>query len=443
MGESLAQESHNDFNPVGQAPAKSYRLERLFKRLLKCAMIILMFSYIDTGLTSSPTLLLAHLFIILLLPVLLWKHRVVPKPILLLTILFFSIGLVEIFLGNNTFSLLVKTLSGIFFLALFSFYVIREFDYDIRELFRIYVTGALITCYIFLFQYLSVQIGFTYGYKMSYLGVHYNLSKDGSIDPAALLPEPSALAVLLPALFISLYNLLRKERHFLNVLNSIIVIVVILISSSSTVYMGLIVCLIMLMISMRAFTIFVTSLVLGVAAFLILYSTSEKFKLRLDDSIEVFINKNVTEESLKEYNGSTLALYNHMLITTDNFMHNPVFGGGIGSHEIAFRKYSQFDERMWWYDLNHNDANSMFLRLVSETGLFGICLLLFFMLRFNLKKARVENLEYWLINKGIIAFLIIALLRTGNYMSWGFPFFLILYYYNGKMNKIRPKKVAS
>jgi hypothetical protein len=116
-----------------------------------------------------------------------------------------------------------------------------------------------------------------------------------------------------------------------------------------------------------------------------------------------------------------------------NLENNYLFGSGLGSHEIAFKKYNLTAQLGGNYQFNAADANSTFLRTLSEVGLIGIGFLLFFMFNFYISKPRVGDVmqeEYWLISNAIFIVIFLQYLRQGNYSLAGFFFFCWMYYYN-------------
>ena len=82
------------------------------------------------------------------------------------------------------------------------------------------------------------------------------------------------------------------------------------------------------------------------------------------------------------------------------------------------------------------DANSLFIRLMSETGILGLSLFFIFMFKFLLLKKGYEYpdiRDYLLINQGIFILFVVRLLRTGNYFGNGFFLFFFIYYLSHKI----------
>src|SRR5690606_15897113 len=129
-----------------------------------------------------------------------------------------------------------------------------------------------------------------------------------------------------------------------------------------------------------------------------------------------------------KYHGSSVILYNNFHIAVENFKRNPIFGTGLGSHPTAFDKYSLTKNvSTAGFDLNKQDANAMFNRLLSETGLFGLGLFIFFILFRFVRKDRSEN-KLWIISSACLVVILINMGRQGHYFLAGFPFYFWMFY---------------
>ena len=134
--------------------------------------------------------------------------------------------------------------------------------------------------------------------------------------------------------------------------------------------------------------------------FFIAYNNTKEFKERVDGINELFfenildndISKTETKSGkvkrirnfLKRVHGSSFVFYNNYNAAKQNFKENPLFGTGLGSHEFAYEKYNLSEKIGGIYQFNTTDANSMFLRVVSEAGLIGILFLILFVLLIDL-----------------------------------------------------------
>jgi hypothetical protein len=405
------------------------------KWLIKASFFIAVFTAIDTKLLLNPTLWLHYIPMLILLPIFLYKYGTVPLNFLLFGFIFLLVGFIEVQLGNNTFPLLFKVLFGLLFNFVFFHYLLKYFHFNVHIIFSYYIKGAIFISVVLILQVLFYKLGFKPGYDFSYIGVPQHYEWDGSIAPGAFFTEPFVFAtVVSPALFIAIHNLVKFQKNFMSYTSCIIVITAVILATSSVGYFAFFLCIIMIIINYRAILILFSSIIFGIGCFLFIYTTSEKFRVRFDDSVEVFIKNNVTNKTLT-YNVSTMTLYNNMLIATDNFRDHPLTGTGLGSHFLAHAHYGQFDDKLYWPLLNKEDANSLFLRLLSETGLLGLGLMATFIFRFLVTRNRAAQKENWLISNGLLVLILVSLMRQGNYMLFGLPLFILCYYYIAKENR--------
>lgn len=159
-----------------------------------------------------------------------------------------------------------------------------------------------------------------------------------------------------------------------------------------------------------------------------LYSNVNEFKDRYDGIVQLFSGE---EFKLGKTHGSSFILYNNAIVTIENLKSNLLFGGGIGSHPVAFNKYSIAKNwKVKGFNNNSADASSMMLRLLSETGLTGSLLFIIFIFKCYVRYNPEYSSYNWLISNAILVLIILNLLRQGNYILLGFPFFVLLYYYN-------------
>ena len=111
-------------------------------------------------------------------------------------------------------------------------------------------------------------------------------------------------------------------------------------------------------------------------------------------------------------------------------------GTGLGSHVVATEKYSILgDTTAFAYsEQNAPDASSMFLRIASELGLFGIILTLYF-LRAHYFKTNIQDhwgLLFKLISAAFLVTILLQLFRQGNFILNGFPFYVYGYHFAWK-----------
>jgi O-antigen ligase len=162
-------------------------------------------------------------------------------------------------------------------------------------------------------------------------------------------------------------------------------------------------------------------------------------KWKISDSIEYLTGK----RELDKVNLSTYATFSNSLVAYYSFRDNPIFGHGLGSHEISYFRYV-INEKIvplcgQGSPLNYNDAASLFSRLISETGLFGILAFFVFVFKFSIPKSRDRTGYLWIISGAALTMFFSKLLRMGHYFADGFFFFLWLYYFSKKTSENVPE----
>ena len=139
-------------------------------------------------------------------------------------------------------------------------------------------------------------------------------------------------------------------------------------------------------------------------------------------------------------NTSSFALYSNFIIAKAAFNEYPLTGTGLGTHEANYKKYfSKFFDKDFvirYGVFNTADANSLFVRLLSETGLMGLGLFFTFLFKNALwRKGYNDNelRDYTLINQSIFIWFLVRLIRTGNYFGNGFFLFFFIYFITKKI----------
>jgi hypothetical protein len=157
-------------------------------------------------------------------------------------------------------------------------------------------------------------------------------------------------------------------------------------------------------------------------------SLQEKMVERLTSSMNAFLVK----KKYYTYSLSTFTIATNAIVAINNFFRHPLLGGGIGSHPLAHKLYAP--DYGPASKLNADDAASLLLRLLSETGVVGTLVFIIGVLNIQLrayKAIRVveeRNMADWSIALGIWlssgGLFIIYLLRNGFYYDSMFWFML-------------------
>jgi hypothetical protein len=353
----------------------------------------------------------------------------------------FVIGLIYVQLGLNSLDQLLKVCLG-FMLSMSLFEIIvGRFRFNILDLFNFYVKSAFWVSLIGFIQVLSFRIGFGVGYNFGWLFNKWAviLAEDGTIRMNSLFSEPSYFASsIAPCFFIAVYNIINfRNPKFLTLTQSVVVITTYPFTQSGVAMFGIVLTIFLMMLN-SGFIRF--GFILGPILFFSIqygYQNNAEFRRRFDSTFEIYNTGNIYSYDI---HGSSFILYNHTHIATENFKENPLFGTGLGSHENAFNRFSLTNfEGVVDLEFNKSDANSMALRIMSETGLFGMIIFGLFIISNAVFKIGSIRDEYWLVSNACLLIILLQLLRQGNYFYCGFPFFIWVYYYTKKANQLDKK----
>jgi len=334
--------------------------------------------------------------------------------------------------GSNSGFLLLKQVIGIGMSSFVFYLLVKANKYDVRKLFKVYLNLAFIVGLIGLFQQCSYLLNFEPGYDYSYIFLSWKFvtTKTVFLRVNSIMPEPAAFSIsMMPAFFTAIVSISGPANKFLTKPKSLVIICSVFLSFSTVGYIGVVFSILLLFYNLqRKRDLILCGLLTPVFA-LIAYQTVGDIRMRVDDSIGILTGS----KSMKEVNLSTLTLYTNAHITYQSFKNNPVFGSGLGSRQIV---YDTYVERILWNPkfkyLNIKDGNSLFLRLVSEVGLFGLIFVFYFIYKFHLPKKRSPDWSLWVINNSILALLTVKMLRSGHYFNYGLMFFIWLYYFTNK-----------
>ncbi len=396
-------------------------------------------------------LYLSYIPILILLPIFIIRYKFYT-PSLYILIPLLLVGVFNVFVDNNTFSKFLKLYINLSVNLIFYQYVIQYYNYDIKLIIKKYLTASYIACAIGLFQLVSYWIGFKLGYDYRILfGLNkWSLNFGGlGLRINSFFSEPSSLGIAIaPAFFISLYQLLIRKAEFISLKKCLIIVTCYCLSFSSLAFFGIFLSIILITLNFGAVRYFLFAIPLSVFLFFIAYNNATEFKVRVDGIEELFIG-NILDEAkigenkrtkikriqsfLQRVHGSSFVFYNNYYITKQNFMKNPLFGTGIGSHEFAYEKYTLNKLIGGIYKFNAGDANSLFLRAASEIGLLGVIFLVLFVFKYFVSHdllGNEPNNTYWVISNSLLVLILLTYLRQGNYTYNGFFFYCWMYFYN-------------
>lgn len=365
-----------------------------------------------------------------------------PQNVIVILIALGVVGWINVAIGSNSSFSFIKIWGGFILNLMFYYYVLRYYNFNLTQLFAIYLKVSFFIALIGFVQVAAKIVGFGPGYNFQWL-----FNKWGSIEGGfvgvrvnSIYSEPATLGTsMAPAAYVAINNLLHKKEFVLTKLQSAAIAMVYLLSASSVAFVGLLVIFFLVTDSIKL-RYFLIGLGLSIGGGITLYQQSPEFRYRVDTSIALWVYQDYRIENT---NSSSFVLYNNANVSYEAFLEAPLFGTGLGSYEQAFEKHT-LTTKVLNYDFEFNtaDGNSLFFRTVVETGLVGVFLILLVLFRgFIPKKDEIEELHvHRLISQGIFVMILLYLLRQGNYFLNGFFLFCLIYYFNWK--QYTTKKLA-
>jgi hypothetical protein len=257
--------------------------------------------------------------------------------------------------------------------------------------------------------------------------------------------EPSFYAyTFTPIAFVSLYNLFSNSSLYFGKKWSLLFIAGYLMTISSIAYLGFIVMIVFIYFRNLTklkivFSFLIVLAIISIAS--AAYNYLEDVKIRVDDTYDGIVNGIIDNGKFRQVNLSTYALLANAYVTRKSLENHLLIGNGLGTHEISFYKYLPSDA-IQYSDLQSKDAASLALRLLSETGIIGFCLFLFFLKMNRIKwfdKFSLDEQRLWVINSGIFFMILLFLLRSGDYTFHGRILFILIFYLSHKQIKTLAK----
>ena len=395
---------------------------------------------------------LFYLVVLALLPIFLVKYNFkIPAKILILYLVLFLVGMAMVIKGHNKFGLFMKSYTSFCFFYVYYFLLLKYMNYDFERIFRVYYKGALIVASIGIIQFISYLADFKPGHDFTWL-----LNKWGDMNELfainSIMPEPSHLAqVMGPAMFLSLYTLLKKPIWGIYRWQAILIIIVYLLSGSSTGYAGVLFAFILIFFQKIKLGRLLWGGTLLVIVFVGFYQVFPKFRVRVNGFVAIYATANPGMHQFMQSEGSSFVLYNNLYIAMKAFSQSPLTGAGIGSHPYSFDKYSltkngpyqEILRAAFGLNVNRMDASSLLNRLASETGIMGLGFAFWFLYAFFIRRKKAHSIDLWLVNRASLLIIFLFLLRQGHYFLYGFPFFVWMYYYSHRINAQQYKASSS
>lgn len=373
-----------------------------------------------------------YIFYIVLIPRYYLKYGI-PKNLLLIFSLLLFIGVYFTITGDNELGFFLKVLLGAFFAYLLMYYIVIKEVYNSKKLFKVYLKFAFFTALFGIIQVVVYNLGIDTGKGPFWFFGTLSLFPGGlfGFRVNVFFGEPTYYAMSMSgALFVAIHDLIyaNKAFYFKRFAASVVILGVYL-SFSGTIVGSFAFIFILLALNYGVIRYLLIASPIALMLFIQLITTSNDLESRYDGTLSLFLDAPTKSFNVYKYHGSSVILYDHLFVAVQNFINHPLFGTGIGSHEIAYDKYSLIKNHIiYQYRPNVKDASSMFNRLLSETGLFGIGLFIFLIVSAFIKKRSTKDDKLWIISAACLVVIMINMARQGHYFLNGFPFYVWMYY---------------
>ncbi len=346
----------------------------------------------------------------------------VQKPVVLALLVVLTVGAVGVLLGRGPIASYLLQVLAISLVTVSATVVIAGSGVDSVKLFPTYLELSFYFALIALSELVLGAFGLYLPFltpEVDYVFLNFHRVSGLAAEPAhyCFVMAPSVVAVLISLL---------SGRPCMSVGKSLAIVASYILTFSSVGFFLLALVLVVFLFRRSSLSSFAAKVVLAMGVVGI-FAVIPQINMRILDTYAVFVTRDDTDVNL-----SSLTLYKNSLVSLNSAIEQPLFGAGLGGHERNYLKYLPEALANQGRNLNEKDANSMFLRLISELGLpFTAAFYLLAILLWTGFPDRMDSEPvFWkkLTSTAILGMIIVTGLRGGNYIAHGFPFFLVLYY---------------
>ena len=310
------------------------------------------------------------------------------------------LNIIAVSFMNHSYLLLLKQFIPIVVVYTASYAFFKKVD--LVKIFEIYVKISIIVCCLGLLQFILQICGFS-----------IYVAATGRIN--SIIPEPSHLAIVIIPAFCYMYS-----REGIFNIKTLIVLATIIGTFSATAYLTLFIFFAIKNFNPCTFKFYVILIFLGGLSVLS-YLISDEVKYRIDDVVAYS-----KSGSLEKANATTFSAFSNLKVAAFSLNNNPFLGSGLGNHEEAYLEYFEGANSgiLRRYGLNMQSGHSLFIRVLSETGVVGMVLVLFFFYKFRITG---ENNIYSIISLASLMYFIGRIFKLGGYFDYGIYFFALSY----------------
>ena len=374
------------------------------------------------GLFPITQISIVFLFIIgILKRLFLFRNLSIQKT---LFVTFISIFIISFIVNYNLFDFSsIKMFFGLIVYILAYYWYIDSYKNNLQKIIRLYIIIAILVAIIGLIQQIGYLFNFRYFYDSHFYGFGVtNITFSGNfLRVYSIMVEPVHLAMfLLPAVFLSILKFRRYST--LNMIikrwEGLLIVICYLLTLSFVAYLSLFLMLIFIFLQsniskIRKITLMVFSIIFFSSAIYSIPSISEKYVSIIHSSE----NKDfLTSTSAMSY----FALLSNLQVSFSSLKENPFFGSGLNTHNLNYKKYIEgyYDDDDGYFELNSEDAGSLYIRLLSEFGIVGLMFFFYILIKFKVKTClQVDSSFYIIINFMAFISILIITIRNGQYLN--------------------------
>ena len=427
-------------------------MKEIFKKILDVLMLLIIFvdfsyniyiqNFVNLRLTYVFYLVYFIVYIKYFINITFIKYFVTNFKYLLIVLFFIIVtSIYNIYVDNNTFFLFIKQLVIVCFTSFVCFMFVYNNKNNLDYIIKLYIQISLIVCCIAIVQEICWFIGFKSGYDLSYLIINnQQISTSGiMLRVTSICGEPPVLAyALIFAINIAIFRMLTGDCTFLkHKIQAVILFMGMILTYSTIGYMSMILsfCFILFWnlkkINLKSCFLLISVVIIffcigktGITGRI--YQTLSSVKI---SSVE----KNLDINRTVNLNRSSYDLAVHFLRAYYDFQENPFIGKGLGSYNYSknAQKLESFSY-MKEIDFSKEDTISFVLKVISELGLFGVIVLIIFILFnfiYDFGRKNIKN-KYILFNCAALVYILFRLIRSPTYYTEGMFIFFWLYYFS-------------
>tara|TARA_R110002072_G_scaffold261486_2_gene420278 strand:- start:3790 stop:4977 length:1188 start_codon:yes stop_codon:yes gene_type:complete len=338
------------------------------------------------------------------------KKITVPKNLLIILGFFIGHGIISYLWLQNPIKSLFAQVLGISLSSIYYYNFIK--NYGVKKVFNVYLNFAFFIALIAIPMF------------------YFQINSFSEFRLNGILTEPAHYAaIMLPATYVFL-----KDKKYLKLG---LMVITIFLSKSSIGYIGLGLILILPLLKTKYFVKYawIVFVIIGSSA----YYLSTQWNKPVDENTSNVLVRRLkeTNKSLgavstgkfeKQTNLSSYAFLSNSFITKKIVLNKP-FGTGLGSYQYEYDKYYPLIKpppylvELKQSKINRTDANSLFLRMLADLGIFAVIIFIYI----GYRSYQVFRSEKKIMQQSTFFYLLVKLIREGHYFPPEFYFFLLIF----------------